>query len=99
MIHAIILNVKVGAIMFWNDKFDKKYPVVIGPNHPLSPGYRLKLVSTSPYVTKECRVLKKRMDAILESGNFEGMHGVWDGRRLVVLAINFDSKKPWSRDV
>lgn len=84
--------------MFWNDVLEGKYPVVIGTNHPMSLGYRLKLVSTSPYASKECRVSQRVMNEILEVPNkFEGMHGVWDRRRLVVIAINFNSTTAWAK--
>lgn len=75
--------------MVWNDDLDNAAPVVLSTDHPLSLGFRLKMATHSPHARKANRLSARRMAKHMDGSKAEGMHAVWNERKLIVISINF----------
>lgn len=83
--------------MMWGPDIDSRIPFCVDSDHGLSLGYRLKVVSTSPYADSSIRIAQHEMDALLNDQiGCEGLCATWPERRLTVLAINFSETKDWA---
>lgn len=85
--------------MLWNDELESAIPDLIGADHPLSLGYRVKLITVSPHGATEISVSATTMQRILEDQrNCEALHAVFfDNRKVCVIAINLATTGPWSK--
>lgn len=84
--------------MLWNDELDSKFEAIVTADHALSLGYVIKVVSNSPHASRKIRVSCKKMDFLLgKSKVSQGMHAVWDNRKLIVIAINYPGDHDWSK--
>lgn len=75
-------------MLAWTDKLDGLAVDVLGADHPLSLGWRVKLITTSPFASENARVPQALMDEFLEGNKFSGLHMEIPELHLCVIAIN-----------
>lgn len=83
--------------MIWNDRLEAVTQVIVSTDHPLSLGFRVKVITTSPYARKGVRVNVARMARAMNGSEAEGMCAVWPERKLIVIAINLPETTPGSK--
>lgn len=72
----------------WTRELDDIAVDVLGADHPLSVGWRLKLITTSPYASKNARISAEEMTRFLDGEQYEGLCLEVDELRVCVIVIN-----------
>lgn len=73
----------------WTRELDDVAADVLGADHPISIGWRLKLITTSPYANKNARLSTDEMTRFLGGEQHEGMCLEVDDLRVCVIVINY----------